>query len=598
MDHDSDGQSAIDVVGPSLPADRSGWPVHPKERRDFYSRIKVFPTEVAGWRKSLSQQILENPKRFTIRSSASPQQLLANLDHGISMLREVARVLAVLYASGTSGKRQKTRNGLAFPVDAHIKRVMVRLSPYRGLGSELERLDLKRLRSVLPDLIPPNLRYSLHSNLISHGKSVCRNTRPRCGDCEIRNFCQHFRQTESARVLEMEASSVLDLFAGAGGMSEGFVRSGFKVLGAVEWDEMAARTYRLNHPGVPDERVIVDDIRKLPKGTLRRLVGRRTLDVLAGSPPCQGFSLAGFRSKKTHTGYRLDADERNYLFRYMVNAALELRPRLFLMENVPGMQSAKRDNVSFLETAAKMLEKRGGYRTEVWRLNAAAFGVPQDRVRCFLVASRLPIIPARPSEEYQDIRRPDLELEALPPVTLGEAVFDLPACSAGGGISVDCRELPDVSRATHFRRYLTKFNILRRSRLLYQHAVRYHNPRDLELYSLLRPGQDSIHALEEHDRPDLMRYRRDVFDDKYARLRSDRPCKTIVAHLAKDGNGYIHPSQVRSLTLREAARVQSFHDGYVFCGSPSDQWVQLGNAVPPLMAEVIARSFRRVLERS
>src|SRR5439155_25056537 len=95
----------------------------------------------------------------------------------------------------------------------------------------------------------------------------------------------------------------------------------------------------------------------------------------------------------------------------------------------------------------------------------------------------------------------------------------------------------------------------------------------------------------------LMRYRSDAFDDKYLRLRADRPSKTIVAHLAKDGNAYIHPVQVRSITLREAARVQSFHDGYVFCGSPSDQWIQVGNAVPPILAESIARSFRGELER-
>ena len=126
--------------------------------------------------------------------------------------------------------------------------------------------------------------------------------------------------------------------------------------------------------------------------------------------------------------------------------------------------------------------------------------------------------------------------------------------------------------------------------------MRHHNRRDLELYALLRPGEDSVHALE-HGRRDLMRYRSDAFDDKYLRLRSDRPCKTIVAHLAKDGNGYIHPLQVRSITLREAARVQSFHDGYVFCGSPTDQWIQLGNAVPPVVAGVIAASFRRELER-
>ena len=207
-------------------------------------------------------------------------------------------------------------------------------------------------------------------------------------------------------------------------------------------------------------------------------------------------------------------------------------------------------------------------------------------------------MPVQPAAEYQDTRRPDLDHDALPPVTLGEAIFDLPDASAGEGVSVEAREPPDPAGDPRFRRYLTKFGILRPSRLLYQHTVRYHNPRDLELYALLRPGEDSIHALEQHGRGDLMRYRRDVFDDKYARLRGDRPCKTIVAHLAKDGNGYIHPTQVRSISLREAARVQSFHDGYVFCGSPSDQWIQLGNAVPPVLAEAIARSFRRALERS
>ena len=89
------------------------------------------------------------------------------------------------------------------------------------------------------------------------------------------------------------------------------MRAGFKVLGAVEMDEMAARTYRLNHPGVPEERVVVHDIRTLPPGTLRRLAGRGTLDVLAGAPPCQGFSMVGFRSKKTRTSYIANADERN-----------------------------------------------------------------------------------------------------------------------------------------------------------------------------------------------------------------------------------------------------------------------------------------------
>jgi DNA (cytosine-5)-methyltransferase 1 len=122
--------------------------------------------------------------------------------------------------------------------------------------------------------------------------------------------------------------------------------------------------------------------------------------------------------------------------------------------------------------------------------------------------------------------------------------------------------MPDTAADRRFRRFLGKFGVFRPSPLLYNHTVRYHNPRDLELYRLLKPGEDSVHLLERHKRDDLMRYRKDVFDDKYARLRADRPSKTIVAHLAKDGNGYIHPDQPRSISLREAPRVQSFHDGF------------------------------------
>jgi DNA (cytosine-5)-methyltransferase 1 len=692
--------------GEVLP-DLSGWPIHPSERRDFFNRIRVFPAEVARWRRRLLEGVRGDEKRFPLALAGDEDGLSDRVDAGISYLREVARILSVLYGNpdlgnkhdpvdelvyiilsrktfeeayqkgfallkerfpvwdrlldaprrdvealvrsgGLSGKKTTSLYGAltrlketfgsctldparewadarleaflcslpeiqrksaycimlyafgraVFPTDTHVGRVLARLGPYRDLGLDLSGLDHKQLQKVLADLIPPNLRYSLHVNVVAHGRDVCRAQNPLCGRCELRPFCHYFRRQESVRVLDTLQPGLLDLFAGAGGLSEGFGRAGYKVLGAVELDDIAVRTYRLNHPGVPDDHVLSADVRTLQAKTLRRLLGGKPLDVLAGSPPCQGFSSAGFRSKKTVTGYQADKDERNHLFRWMVELTLALKPRLFLMENVPGMQSVKRDDLSFLDEAARMLREQGGYKTEIWRLNAAAFGVPQDRVRCFLVASKLSLFPARPEAEYQDVRRPEHDLDALPPVTLGEAIFDLPVRAANSGLAVEEWAPPDWSSLPRAKRYLTKFGLVRPSRLLYQHTVRYHNPSDLELYGLLRPGEDSVHAVEEHGRADLMRYRKDVFDDKYARLRADRPCKTIVAHLAKDGNGYIHPTQVRSLSFREAARVQSFHDGFIFCGSPSDQWVQLGNAVPPALAEAIARSFMRALERS
>jgi DNA (cytosine-5)-methyltransferase 1 len=690
-----------------LPRDGSGWSPHPSERRDFMNRIRAFPPSVALWRKRLLDRLRSGKPGLPLSGKAPAAELGERLDDGITYLREIARILAVLYGTPNLGNKtdpvdelvyiilsrktpekayQKTFESLknrfsswddllrasprtveklvrpgglpgkktaslfgalralrkefgsctlepartwsdaqlehflcglpeiqrksaycimmysfgreVFPADTHVGRVLARLGPYREIGLDLEGMDHKQLQRVLSDLIPPPLRYSLHVNLVQHGRLICRAPKPLCDQCELKKFCHYYRTRESARVMASDQPTVIDLFCGAGGSSEGFYHAGFKVLASLDFEPAAIRTYRLNHPGVPEDRVLCKDIRALPKGMLRKLAGGKDrLDVLVGSPPCQGFSSAGFRSKKTHTGYRAEDDERNHLWEWMVSAALDLRPKLFLMENVPGMQSTRREDTSFLEAVAKRLEEQGGYRTEVWRLNAAAFGVPQERNRYFLVASRLQLMPARPPQEYQDLRRSDLECDALPPIGLGEAIFDLPPREAGAGVAIELAQhkAGDDNRA---RRYLKKFGIQSDSPILFQHTVRYHNSNDLELYALLRPGEDSVHFLEKHKRTDLMRYRKDVFDDKYARLRSDRPCKTIVAHLAKDGNGYIHPTQIRSLSFREAARVQSFHDGFVFCGSPSDQWVQLGNAVPPVLAAAIARSFRNTLSRS
>jgi DNA (cytosine-5)-methyltransferase 1 len=510
------------------------------------------------------------------------------LEEFLCSLPEISRKSAYCVMMFSLGRK-------VFPVDTHVGRVLSRLGLYRELGLSLDGLDHKQLQATLADLIPPILRYSLHVNLLVHGREVCRSPRPLCEQCELRNFCSTFRASEVKRTSRSTAPTVVDLFSGAGGLSEGFKRGGFRTLLALDQDPIARRTYWLNHPEVPDERLLGCDVRELKLQTLRKLIGKRPLDVLIGAPPCQGFSHAGFRSKSTRTGYRMAGDDRNFLFEYMVSAALALKPSLFLMENVPGMQSARHENLSFLELAAQKLQQKGKYRTAIWKLNASAFGVPQDRIRYFLVASRLRSLPEAPHDDYQDMHRLDFDVDALPPITLDEAIFDLPPRDAGTGTAVEQQEHPEEISDPRHRRYLMKFGLTRRSRLLFNHTVRYNNPRDLELYALLRPGEDSIHALEKYGRADLMRYRSDVFDDKYARLRGDRPCKTIVSHLAKDGNGYIHPTQVRSISIREACRVQSFHDGYAFCGSPSDQWVQIGNAVPPVLAETIARSFARLL---
>lgn len=512
----------------------------------------------------------------------------ARLDHFLCSLPEISRKSAyciMMYALG----RQ------VFPVDTHVGRILTRLGPYRELGLSLAGLDHKKLQTELADLVPPNLRYSLHVNLVAHGREVCRSVRPRCESCEIRSMCALFRARESRRITSSGAPATVDLFCGAGGLSEGFRRAGFRTLAAVDSDAVSTRTYWMNHPEVPQNRIVTADISRMRQADFRRLVGRQRVDVLLAAPPCQGFSQAGFRSKRARTSYRLREDRRNFLSKHAVEAALALRPRVVVIENVPGMSSAHHENLSYLDAAARELHRRGHYRTRLWKLNAAAFGVPQDRIRHFLVACRDVEVPRMPRGDYKDLYQPDHDVDALPPIRLDEAIMDLPPRQAAEGTAVDADGHFDAAWEGRLRRYVGRHGLRRTSPIIYNHHVRYHNERDLELYRLLAPGEDSVHAIERHGRGDLMRYRRDVFDDKYYKLRPDRPSKTIVSHLAKDGNAYVHPTQARSISVREAARLQSFQDTYVFCGAPSDQWVQVGNAVPPVLAQAIAKALMPVL---
>jgi DNA (cytosine-5)-methyltransferase 1 len=565
--------------------DVTGWSLDSKERCDLYHRVRVFPPVVAEWRKQLVENIRDNqPDFFTNTRECSFETLRARLDDGITLLKDVAQILTLLVPS-------------SLPISENdIERFVVRFGLYQELGLSFEAIPTSERAALIRSLLPPTLRNFLLGAISFHAKNICIEQEPSCEQCELKNFCTSYRAKVVARAEASDSPTTLDLFSGAGGLSEGFRRAGFRSLLTLDLDESALKTYRINHPEVPDDKILCRDIRTLEPGELKRLAGKK-VDVLLGAPPCQGFSTVGFRSKTSLLGYRVSSDERNYLYEYMVGAALELKPEFVLMENVPGMQSTTRkENLSFLDDAAALLREKGGYKTAIWKLTATAYGVPQDRTRCFLVASKSGLLPALPGEEYQNTKKNDFDTDALPPVTLEEAIFDLPVRSAGSGAAIELWERTAADDKRH-RRYLKKFNLLSNSKLIFNHTVRYHNERDLELYALLKQGEDSVDAVERYNRTDLMRYRCDVFDDKYSRLRANQPSRTIVAHLAKDGNGYIHPTQTRSISIREAARIQSFRDDYIFCGSPSDQWVQIGNAVPPVLAEVIAKSILRGLKR-
>lgn len=423
------------------------------------------------------------------------------------------------------------------------------------------------------------------------GSRVCHAARPDCAACPASFVCRRGRRTERDSIRSGRGPTFIDLFAGCGGMSLGFRSAGFVPAAAVDIDEKACESLRLNFPELAGDGVITADIRKLDPRELEKAAGHAP-PVMIGSPPCQGFSQAGKRSRSLGSGYDPLADPRNSLFRDMLGQCGRFKPALFLLENVPGMDSVDSGSGSFMDQAGRQLLATG-FKTRVWKLNAADFGVPQNRVRCFLVGWRTAREPRMPVGEHGGPATPDRW--SLPPVTLGEALLGLPSLGAGEGSLFTATTDPATVDLSGARRYLLKNGITGGKGVAAHHVTRPHNPRDRKLFGMMRPGENSVAFLERTGRSDLIVYRKDVFDDKYLRLRADRPCRTIVSHLKNDGNSFIHPLDARALTIREAARVMSFPDSFIFCGAVSDQWSQVGNAVPPLMARAIALSFLEVL---
>ena len=343
-----------------------------------------------------------------------------------------------------------------------------------------------------------------------------------------------------------DAPTVISTFAGAGGSSLGYSMAGYRELLAVEWDNNAAETFRLNFPGVP---VYHGDICKLSVEECMRLAGLTEagqLDVLDGSPPCQGFSTAGKRDM---------SDDRNQLFREYVRLLRGLQPKVFVMENVSGMVKGKMKLI-FAEIMREL--KASGYVVSARLLNAMYFNVPQSRERLIFIGVRedLGIAPSHPKAES----RPYSIRDALPHIaalrfeSLGvepSRVFDVatePMCTirnAGGGQQTryyvsDCEA--DISRF----------------------AIG-------DEWSRLRPGEKS---------------------DKYLSLiRADanKPCPTIT----KTGGtvsaaSVTHPSEKRKFYAWELKRLASFHDEFKLAGGYKDAWDRIGNSVPPLFMRSIA----------
>jgi DNA (cytosine-5)-methyltransferase 1 len=383
--------------------------------------------------------------------------------------------------------------------------------------------------------------------------------------------------------------TLVDLFAGCGGFSLGMERAGFHCIAAIDFNPEAVATFRSNFPNVPQ--VLERDLTKFPPSELAQLIGTNRVDVIAGGPPCQGFSGARKVDGANH-GDRLKDDPRRLLFREFLRYVDYFQPRVFIMENVLGLQTAAGGEYF---TAVQHESRLLGYRVMAQVADAFALGVPQKRRRQLIVGVRGDLPGFFPSELTPAPR-------GLPGTTIGPAIGDLPPLSAGEG-EENCSY--DLKRRRHHleregkvaRQYLDQVLEVASSPILTAHRARQHSDRDLRDFALLKEGENSAQAMRRgviFEWP----YSKKHFTDRYTRQGRDKACSTIVAHLSKDGLMFIHPTQNRSLTPREAARIQSFPDWFRFPVHRTHQFRIIGNAVPPLIAEAVGLEVITFLDKN
>ncbi|AYV28983.1 Modification methylase AplI [Streptomyces sp. ADI95-16] len=364
----------------------------------------------------------------------------------------------------------------------------------------------------------------------------------------------------------------VDLFSGAGGLSLGLQRAGWTVAAAVDFDERALETHAANFPGMslhmdlgsPDERDRLEKLLEPAKGKI---------DLVAGGPPCQPFSRAGrskIRSLVDHHG-RDPHDRRKELWSAYLDVVKRLEPRAVLMENVPDMGLG--DDFFVVRTIEEQLEELG-YATQVRLVDAWRYGVPQHRKRLILLA--------RKDVDRFEWRQ---EVEEKNRTTLRDAIGDLPELTVVATERVGQRRL-SYSKPEKQSAFAKDMRKRAQQDVIWDHMTRRVRKDDWEIFD----GMDSKTLYSDID-PDLQRYKANHFTDKYKKLDWGDLSRSITAHIAKDGYWYIHPEQNRTLTVREAARVQTFPDRFRFAGTRSDAFRQIGNAVPPLLGEAAAQAL-------
>lgn len=393
----------------------------------------------------------------------------------------------------------------------------------------------------------------------------------------------------------------IDLFAGCGGLSEGFYRTGFQALAHVEINHWACETLRtrMKYYGYKDidKAVIEQDITS--EDILERIESSTngvSPDIIIGGPPCQAYSTAG----RVRDGKKMAQDPRNFLFESYVRILEHFRPKFFVFENVTGILSAKVNGKLIFPQVLEALGKE--YKLidnpDILLHNTANYGVPQIRKRIIIMGVRKDIVGKEAIDLYNAVKKthydPDMDVDKRNGlkrfVDVKEAIGDLPPVKPGQDASTDSYNYPCDNE---FLRKIGSSGI----HPLMDHIARKQNATDRERFDVMIGNHWSFGEMRKA-RPDLEHEHARLFDNSYVVQWWDLPSKTILAHIHKDGFQFIHPdiNQLRTFTVREAARIQSFPDDFVFEGSRGEKYKQIGNAVPVLFAEALAKAIKANLD--